>query len=232
MFYSGIDKHKDNCFIVTINEQGAVVKDARVTNSVAPLTAYFRSLPANEAHRAVVEATMSWYWLDDLLTSLGIDLVLAHPKYLKAIAYAKVKTDKVDARILANLLRLGYVPEAHKVSRALRETRDLTRARLRLVYRRTSCYNSIHRLREKYNCDHVIEVEGTGVPAELPALVREQIDCQRAQIQLLSGQIDRLERLVNDRLVENEGLNPIAWSIADVSFVSIFADREARRIAP
>jgi transposase len=206
MLYSGIDKHQDNCFIVTVNDQGTVVKEARVANSEVLLTEYFRSFPADEIHRAVVESTAGWYWLDDLLTSLGIELMLAHAKYLKAIAYAKVKTDRVDARTLAHLLRLGYVPEAHKVTRALRELRDLTRARLRLVQRRTACYNSIHRLADKYNCDHRLDMDKAVIPEELPALVREQLHCQAAQIRLLNGQIDHLEQLVEERLVKSDDL--------------------------
>jgi transposase len=127
MLRSGIDKHKDNSFIVTVNDQGTVVREARVKNSVAALSPYFHSF-GKEEHRAVVESTTGWYGLDDLLTSLGVELILAHAKYLKAIAYAKVKTDKVDARTMAQLLCMNYIPRAHKIHPELRETQDLTRA--------------------------------------------------------------------------------------------------------
>ena len=56
MLHSGIDKHKDNCFIVTVNDQGTIVREARVKNTVAALTAYFQSF-GKEEHRAVVEST-------------------------------------------------------------------------------------------------------------------------------------------------------------------------------
>ena len=61
----------------------------------ASLSAYFQSL-GNEPHRAVVESNAGWYWLDDLLTTLGVELVLAHAKYLKAIAYAKVRQGRLQ----------------------------------------------------------------------------------------------------------------------------------------
>ena len=57
-----------------------------------------------------------WYWLRDLLVPQGIDLRLAHTKFLKAIAYAKVKTDAVDSTILAQLLRTGLNPGARHAS--------------------------------------------------------------------------------------------------------------------
>ena len=55
MLHSGIDKHKDNCFIVTVNDQGTIVREARVENSIDALSAYFHSF-AKEEHRAVVES--------------------------------------------------------------------------------------------------------------------------------------------------------------------------------
>ena len=53
-----------------------------------------------------VESTMTWYWLNDLLSSLNIPMVLAHAKYVKAIAYAKVKTDKPACRQAGLILTL------------------------------------------------------------------------------------------------------------------------------
>jgi hypothetical protein len=91
----------------------------------------------------VVECLGSWYWVRDLLVPQGIDLRLGHAKYLKAISYAKVKTDRVDARMLAQLLRVGLIPEAHMVSAEHREVRDLLRARLKLVTRASRCRHAI-----------------------------------------------------------------------------------------
>src|SRR5512144_970803 len=115
MYYSGIDLHKDNCFITTVNNEGRLVRQERLPNVPESLLAYFASFGG--PHKAVVECTAGWYWLNDLLEAHGIELVLAHAKYLKAIAYAKVKTDKVDSATLARLLWLDTIPRAHKVVR-------------------------------------------------------------------------------------------------------------------
>jgi len=126
MYYSGIDLHKDMSLITTINENGAILSQRKVPNHKAHIITYFNQVsPTGSEHKAVVESTANWYWLSDLLTGQGIDLTLAHAKYLKAISYAKVKTDKVDSHTLANLLRLDMVPEAHQISQDLRPTRDL-----------------------------------------------------------------------------------------------------------
>src|SRR5690606_36074774 len=99
--------------------------------------AYFASIQGQ--HHAVIETTANWYWLSDLLESQGVNVTLAHAKYLKAISYAKVKTDKVDSETLAHLLRMGMVPAAHRLEPPVRGLRDLLRARLLLVHSRIEC---------------------------------------------------------------------------------------------
>ena len=61
-----------------------------------------------------------WHWVRDLLVPQGIDLRLAHAKHLKAIRYAKVKSDAVDAATMAPLLRMQLIPEAHMIREGMR----------------------------------------------------------------------------------------------------------------
>ena len=103
MLYSGIDLHKRSVVIATVDERGRVVREESVSASRHAVARYFQWLP--EPTVATVEATSSWYWLRDLLETEGVPLTLAHAKFVKAIAYAKVKTDAVDALTLAQLLR-------------------------------------------------------------------------------------------------------------------------------
>lgn len=105
----------------------------------------------NRPVKAVVESTSSWYWLNDWCLENDISLTLAHSKMLKAISYAKVKTDSVDARTLAELLRVNLIPVAWKTSKRRRELRELTRGRLRLIHRRTRIQNQVSSICSKYN---------------------------------------------------------------------------------
>ena len=143
-----------------------------------------------------------WYWLRDLLVPQGIDLRLGHAKYLKAISYAKVKTDAVDAATLAQLLRVDLIPEAHMISPALRETRDLLRARLVLVSRRLRCQRSLGALLEKYN---------VGTPAELPELPRLEATLQAEQQALLKSQVRRIEQQLRDRVLPTPDAQRLVW---------------------
>lgn len=200
MFYSGIDQHKRTSVITTLSDSGACVRRATLPNDRALLTHYFRQLPGE--HRAVVEATGRWYWLRDLLVPLGVDLRLAHAKLLKAIAYAKVKTDAVDSLTAAQLLRAALVPEAHMIADHLRGPRDVLRTRLTLVERRVSCANSIDRLLEKFN-----------VPAveQLPPLYQLQAGAHQAQAELLASQIKELEQSIQGELLETAAVQRLLW---------------------
>lgn len=63
-----------------------------------------------EPAHVVLEASTNWYHLYDLLEALQIPVTLAHPLRTRAIAEAKVKTDKVDSTLLAHLLRADLIP--------------------------------------------------------------------------------------------------------------------------
>lgn len=200
MLFSGIDLHKRSLVVHTLDAEGTVVRQAELATQREAVTAYFATLPG--PHRAVVECVQSWYWLRDLLVPAGVDLRLGHAKYLKAISYAKVKTDRVDARTLAQLLRVGLVPEAHMISTAQRELRDLLRARLQFVQREVRCRHGASALLEKYN---------VVTPEALPPLAQLQSELQAAQRSLLREQIHRLEHELRDRLLPTEDVQRLIW---------------------
>ena len=200
MLFSGIDLHKRTLAIHTLDADGTVLRQGTVPARRDALTAYFATLPG--PHRAVVECTGMWYWVRDHLAAEGIDLRLGHAKYIKAISYAKVKPDAVDAATLAQLLRVDLIPEAHMISAAQRETRDRLRARLVLVSRVITCQRSIGALLEKYN---------VATPAELMELPRLHAQLQAEQLVLLTGQIRRIEHELRDRLLATPPAQRLVW---------------------
>lgn len=200
MLYSGIDLHKRTVVISTVDEAGRVVAEDSLPTSRTAVARYFQWLP--EPTLATVEATSSWYWLRDLLEQEQVPLTLAHAKFVKAIAYAKVKTDAVDALTLAQLLRAHLIPRAHMVSPELRPLRDLLRARLHIVEKRTSAKNSIQRLLEKFN------VPG---PDQLPDEATLQASLYAEQVELLTDQIRRIETQLQPRLIPNPDVQRLLW---------------------
>lgn len=200
MLHTGIDLHKRDLVVATVDSSGTVVQQGRLPTARPAVAAYFRALGPEQ--RAVVESTATWYWLADLLRTEGVALSLGHSKYIKAISYAKVKTDAVDAATLAQLLRSDLVPEAHMISPALREPRDVLRQRLVLVAKQVRCQNAVSGLLAQYNV--------TTVDA-LPPLVQLQCALHAEQRALLTRQRKRLEQALQPSLVPNADVQRLLW---------------------
>ena len=200
MYYTGIDLHKFTSYLTTVDVSGKIIKKDEFKNVNHNFVQYFSDL--GHENITTVESTMTWYWLNDLLTSLNIPLVLAHAKYVKAIAYAKVKTDKVDSHTLAQLLRMDYIPVAHKISNDKRLLRDALRARLKIVQRHTSVTNSMQLLLAKYNFDSPSELTG------IPKFQYEQLTEVEA---LLNEQMLELEKQLYPFLIPNDDIQRLLW---------------------
>ena len=139
--YIGIDLHKAKSFVTRLNSRGRVLEQIELSHAGGALKKYLTQLPAEA--RIAVEATGNWMWLYELIEERHPDLVLAHPLKTKAIASARIKTDKIDATTLAQLLRADLVPAAYIPSREVRDTRELLRYRASLVRLRTQVKNKI-----------------------------------------------------------------------------------------
>ena len=92
----------------------------------------------------VLEATYGWYWAVDALQAGGAKVHLAHPLGVKAFAYRRGKNDVRDATDLADLLRMGRLPQAWIAPPATRELRELVRHRAKLVALRSGCKAEVH----------------------------------------------------------------------------------------
>ncbi|MEV6950072.1 IS110 family transposase, partial [Streptomyces sp. NPDC051172] len=109
---------------------------ARFDNSPAALTEQIAQ--AGVHPKVVLEATYGWYWAADTLQAAGAEVHLAHPLGVKMFTLRRVKTDERDAADLADLLRMGRLPESWIAPADTRELRELARYRHKLVGLRTS----------------------------------------------------------------------------------------------
>ncbi|MGZ6569401.1 MAG: IS110 family RNA-guided transposase [Solirubrobacteraceae bacterium] len=139
----GIDLHRRRSQVAIIDQEGELTLSKRIPTGRETIT---ELLGDPEGTHVVLEATYGWEWLAELLEEAGFDVHLAHPLRTRAIAAARVKTDAVDAKTLAHLLRTGLLPEAYIAAPELRDLRDLLRHRATLVHLRTSIKNRVHAL--------------------------------------------------------------------------------------
>jgi transposase len=136
----GIDLHRKRSHVAVIDEEGEQLLSRRIINDPQTFLTLLENVGAS---RIALEATYGWEWLADVLQDAGYELHLAHPMRTKAIASARVKTDAVDARTLAQLLRADLLPEAYIAPRELRDLRDLLRHRVALTRMRSSLKNRV-----------------------------------------------------------------------------------------
>jgi transposase len=153
----GMDLHRRRSVLVRMTADGRKLETARITNSPAELRRQIAR--AGKHPRVVLEATYGWYWAADTLATAGAEVHLANPLGVKGFAYRRVKNDERDAADLADLLRMGRLPEAWVAPHEVRELRELTRYRHKLVRIRTSCKDQVHAILAKLG----IPVTCTGI---------------------------------------------------------------------
>ena len=127
----GIDLHRRRSVIVRMSQAGEKLSTVRIDND--PVALSLEIAKAGPDPQVVLEATYGWYWAVDVLTAAGAEVHLAHPLGVKGFAYRRVKNDARDAADLADLLRVGRLPEAYVAPPAVRELRELVRHRAKLV---------------------------------------------------------------------------------------------------
>ena len=151
MYYMGIDHHKQSSHLTILDEQGEVIKEGPVANRCVELELFLEGFL--EDLKAVIEAGRSTYTMVDMLEELGVEVIIAHPYQVKAIASAKIKTDKRDSKILAQLLRLNMIPEVYRRSAENREAQRIIRNRMFYVKIQTKLKNKIRALLAKQGED-------------------------------------------------------------------------------
>jgi transposase len=86
-----------------------------------------------QGSKITIEATGLWWWFVELAQGIGHEVVMSHPKQTKAIASARLKSDKVDAAMLAKLLKGDLLPTVWIPPATQRYVRELLSHRPRLV---------------------------------------------------------------------------------------------------
>jgi transposase len=108
--YIGMDVHKRQIVICIVDRKGKVLKRCRCDCTREMLSKFVRTHITKRDHVALETTTNAWA-VAHLIRPHVARLVVSNPVKTKTIAEAKVKTDKVDAEVLAQLLRCDYLPE-------------------------------------------------------------------------------------------------------------------------
>jgi len=140
--YIGLDVHKRRNQACVMDKSGMIVQERSFLNTKEELDEFLESLP--EDSQIVIEACSVWQPVFEEIEEKGFDVHLAHPSKVKLIAEARVKTDRIDAKVLADLLRTNMLPEAYIAPEHIRKLRTIVRHRYSLVRLRTSVKHRVH----------------------------------------------------------------------------------------
>jgi transposase len=204
--FVGIDYHKKFSYATMIGETGKILKRGRIANDPAQLREFLGRY-ADEDCAAVLEAGYNSHVMYDWLDALVDSVTLAHPSKLKAIAEAKVKTDKIDSGLLAQLLRCDLIPAAHVGSAEARIGKQLLRHRMFLVRLSTMVKNRIHALVDGFPLlSRGCPVKGLfGVKGrmwlqslDIPAHSRGILTSQVKLLEFLASQIGKVNQQLGD----------------------------------
>jgi transposase len=209
--FVGIDLHRARSVIVRTTDTGDVLEAVQIPNT--PLALAQVMTRAGEHPEVVLESTYGWYWAVDTLRDLesGPAVHLAHPLGVKAFEYRRVKNDLRDATDLADLLRLGRLPESWIAPPATRELRELVRHRAKLVALRSHCKAQVHAVLAKNGVQvpmsDLFGLAGTALldSLELPKPYAARIASLRRLMDALDFEIDVFERLARGRLAADPG---------------------------
>lgn len=139
----GLDVHKRVVEAVVLHDDGRIKHRERFPCTREELLRFGKRRMGPDA-RVALEATTNTWSIVEILRPLAKEIVVSNPLRTKAIAEAKVKTDKIDALILAQLLRADFLPTVWQPDQDTRSKRHLTRRRAGLVGDRTRIKNRIH----------------------------------------------------------------------------------------
>ena len=141
MYFIGLDVHKKTISYCVKDAAGCVLQEGKIGSTRHDLDCWVRTLP--QPRMIAMEATIFTGWIYDHLLPHAEQVKVAHPLMLRAIAAAKKKNDRIDARKIAECLRCDLLPECHMASTAIRDRRRTLRYRNLVVKQMVQMKNRV-----------------------------------------------------------------------------------------
>ncbi len=209
----GIDIGKKTCIVCIMDGKGKVLEESKYDNTLEAADKFAKStLKKHGKCKAVCESTGNmWIKTFEAFEKHDISIILANTLKTRAIAEARVKTDKIDAKTLAHLLRTDLVAKCHVASREIRDKKQVIRHRISLVQDRTKVSNRMNSLLDKYDLktvgNHIAGVKNLEHLSKirLPMANDDYMmrQCIR-QIRYLNDEIKMVEKTIGSLALENE----------------------------
>ena len=226
MKYVGVDLHKQSSTVAVVSAPGEKPRSRRFGHiQTAVIAEFFQSLGE---FQVTVEATASYEWFVRLVEPFAQRVVLAHPGKLRIIAESTRKTDRLDARALADMLARDQIPPAYRPTPRQRDHRRLVRQRAFWQRKITAVRNKLRHLVADYNADRpdLFTVDGLAYLATVPLTPHERFCADqlvqewkhdRQQLKEIEA---RLRQFAQEALVQEQRHRELLRTIPGVGFLA------------
>jgi len=232
-YYVGCDAHKRYSKFVVLDDDVKLYKEARVEHSPGAIKGFLQTLP--EPSPVAIEAMGNWYWIVDEIEASGSKPLLTHAAKAKLMMGQTNKTDKIDAKGLAVLLKAGTLPTVWIPPRELRDERELHRSRMTLAKMRTALKNRVHATLAKYaiTVDEASDIfRGKGRRAlgsgmvKLPTETRSCLEQSLEVLDDLQRQIEKIEGRIKQKVKMTQDMNLLKTLPGVGDILAIIIERE------
>jgi len=223
MNYVGIDYHTKYALATRMKYDGTIISQDKIPTEREAIRGYLLQLPKHS--QVVLEATVNWYSFAEWSHDLPIEVKLAHPQKTKAIASARIKTDSIDSKTLADLLRSNFIAESYLAPQDIRDTRELVRARTTLVRMSVKLQSRIrsvlHKTGERITARKIRSKKGRQELARLPlrSIYRDEIETCLRLLDVIGEEVVCYEAKIKNQAEVSKDTQ-LLMSIPGISFYS------------
>ncbi len=209
-YYCGIDLHARILYVCILDQEGNTCVHKEISADPEKL----RRLLAPYIGNIVVgvECMHCWYWVADFCEDLGVDFILGHALYMKAIHGGKAKNDRIDSFKIANLIRGGNFPLAYVYPKEMRATRDLLRRRTAMVQHGGNLKAHVANTTSQYNLPpNKVNLKNQTAREQLKStfpdpVVQKNIDLDMAILDCYAKQLSKVEWFIEQQAKQH---NPV-----------------------
>ena len=203
-YYCGIDLHARTLYVCIIDQDGQTCVHKEISDSPDKLDQLLEPYLGNVV--VGVECMHCWYWVSDFCDDIGVDFILGHALYMKAIHGGKAKNDRIDSFKIANLIRGGNFPLAYVYPKEMRATRDLLRRRIKIVRHGAHLKAHVSNTTSQYNLPpNKVNLKNVCAREQVKSMfpdpvVQRNVDLDMAILDAYAKSLVRLNGLLNNKL--------------------------------
>lgn len=222
--YVGLDVHKSFTQGCVLDVNGNVILEQKFKNDPHSMDLFLLNVKQEDS-KIVLESCSCWQFVYDYLKDAGYEVVLANPLQVSLIAKSRKKTDKNDAKILADLLRTNLLPTSYAAPIDIRDERQITRHRASLVYMGAQIKHKINAILLRHGLEHgysdLFGVAGKDYlrSLDLPMCDRFELDDYLSLINHFEFSVDKTQERVEDYVEHNPSAR-LLMTVPGISYYS------------